>query len=185
MPDVPLGPYRESVAVTIDTNAVGPMLESKTDAIMQALATKMDFTTARLQQVIVDDKLQGQLLNHRLGHLSNSVRPTETVATADEISGGVVAGGTGAPYARALEYGSRAHLIRAVNAKALQFEVSGASDYSPWGGLFSKSDSGMIYVKQVMHPGTRAYAFMRGTLDEQAQEIQAGFQQAAAEGANS
>ena len=167
MPDISYGPFRENVGVTIDTSAVGPMLESKTSAIMKALTAKMDFTTARVQQVIVNDKLQGQLLNHREGNLSNSVRPTETVVTATEIDGGVVAGGTAAPYAAALEYGARAHLIRAINAKALHFSIGGQE----------------MFRKQVMHPGNRAYAFMRSTLDEQAQEIQAGFQEAASEAA--
>lgn len=168
-PSVQYGPFRENVGVTIDTAAVGPFLESKTDAIRKALAAKMDFTTARIQKIIVDDKLQGQLLNHRKGKLSNSVRPTETAVTADEIDGGVVAGGTGAPYARALEYGARAHLIKAVNAKALHFSVGGVE----------------IFRKSVMHPGNRAYAFMRGTLDEEASNIQAGFQEAANEAAKS
>lgn len=185
MPDVSYGPYRENVGVTIDTAAVGPMLESKTDAIRKALAAKMDFTTARMQQIIVNDKLQGQLLNHKTGKLGDSVRPTETVVTADEIDGGVVAGGGVAPYARPLEYGARAHLIRAINAKALAFESSGGSGYEPWGGAFSKGDSTMIFVKSVMHPGNRAYAFMRGTLDEEAANIQIGFQEAATEAASS
>ena len=169
MPDVRYGPFRENVGVTIDTAAVGPFLESKTNAIMKALEAKMDFTSARVQQIIVNDKLQGQLLNHRSGKLSNSVRPTSTVVTVDEIDGGVVAGGSGAPYARPLEYGSRAHLIRAINAKALHFSIGGEE----------------FYRKSVMHPGNRAYAFMRSTLDEEAQNIQAGFQEAASEAAKS
>lgn len=163
------GPYREAVGVTIDTSAVGPYLESKTSAVKDALAAKMDFTTLRLQKIIVDDKLQGQLLNHRTGNLGGSVRPTETTVTETEIDGGVVAGGTGAPYARPLEYGARAHLIQAVNAKALHFSINGKE----------------VFAKSVRHPGNRAYAFMRGTLDEEASNITAGFQDAVTEAARS
>ncbi len=162
-----LGPYREQVGVTIDTSAVGPMLESKTMAIRWALREKMSYTTAHLQQIIVDEKLDGQLLNRRTSSLANSVRQTPTTETTEEIDGGVVAGGTGAPYARPLEYGSQAHEIVAVNAKALHFVIDGKD----------------IFRRRVMHPGNRAYAFMRGTLDEQAEEIRTGFQVAAEEAA--
>lgn len=169
MADRSFGPYRESVSVTIDTNAVGPFLESKTGAIRKALADRMDYTTAMLQMKIVNDKLNGQMLNRRTSHLANSVRPTDTVVTADEIAGGVEAGGRGAPYARPLEYGSGAHVIEAVNAKALRFVVDGK----------------VIFRRRVMHPGTRAYAFMRGTLDENSGLIQEGFQESASEAAQS
>jgi len=169
MTDFFVGPLREQVGVTIDTSAVGPFLESKTSAIQQALAAKMDFTSARIQQIIVNDKLQGQLLQHRTGKLGDSVRTTETVVTSSEIDGGVVAGGGPVDYARALEYGAKAHIIQAMNAKALHFMIDGKE----------------IFRKSVMHPGNRAYAFMRGTLDEEAQNIQAGFQEAATEAAQS
>lgn len=174
-----IGPFREAVGVTVDTSAVGPYLESKTGAVKNALVAKMDYTTLRLQKIIVNDKLQGQLLNHRTGNLGNSVRPTETTVTESEIDGGVVAGGTGAPYARPLEYGSRAHLIRAINAKALAFSVDGGEVVS---GL---TDRETIFRKSVQHPGNRAYAFMRGTLDEEATSITAGFQETVTEAARS
>ena len=162
-----IGPLRESIGVTVDTSSVGPFLESKTGAIRAALARKMDFTEARLQGIIVGDKLSGQLLNRGTGSLSNSVRPTKTIVTNSEITGGVVAGGTGAPHARPLEYGSNAHPIEAVNAKALHFVMNGKE----------------VFFKRVMHPGNRAYAFMRGTLGEESANIQAGFQETAAEAA--
>ena len=168
MADVRPGPYRESVGVTIDTNAVGPFLESKTSAIRAALAEKMTYTSAALTQGILG-KVTGQLLQVRSGRLSTSVRALPTETAPDEITGGATAGGGVVTYARPLEYGSRAHLIMAINAKTLHFQIDGK-------GIFRRS---------VMHPGTRAYAFMRGTLDEQAASIQEGFQQAAIEGAAS
>lgn len=161
MAEVRPGPWRESVGVTIDTNMVGPFLESKMGGIRAALSQKMDYWDARLQQIIVNDKLQGQLLKHRTGKLGDSVRAQETIVTPEEISGGVTAGGGPVDYARPLEYGAKAHLIEAVNAKALHFFIDGKE----------------FFRKSVMHPGVRAYAFMRGTLDEQSVQIQSDFQE--------
>lgn len=163
---MPLGPLREQIGVTIDTNRVGPFLESKITSVRAALTARMDYWSARLQQIIVNDKLQGQLLKHRTGKLGDSVRGEPTQVTASSIEGGVVAGGGPVDYARPLEYGSSAHEIVPVTAKALHFFIDGKE----------------VFAKRVMHPGTRAYAFMRGTLDENAQDFIASMQDAANEG---
>jgi hypothetical protein len=168
MADVRPGPFRESVGVTIDTNAVGPFLESKTGAIRAALAEKMGLTSRNLA-VAVSAKVAGQVLQVHTGRLSGSIRTLPTETSPNEITGGAAAGGAQVVYARPLEYGSRAHIIQAINAKALHFQIGGKE----------------IFAKQVMHPGTRAYAFMRGTLDEQATSIIEGFQETAAEAAAS
>lgn len=162
MADIRPGPFREDVGVTVDTSAVGPFLESRTSQIRAALVARMDYWSLRLQQIIVDEKLQGQLLNHVTGKLGDSVRPRETAVTPAEITGGVTAGGGPVPYARPLEYGSQAHSIVPVRAKALHFFVEGKE----------------IFTQHVNHPGNRAYAFMRGTLDENAARIQQDFQEA-------
>lgn len=167
MADVRLGPFRENLPVTIDTSAVGPFLESKVNSVRDALAERMTYTSAMLQQAIVDEKLSGQLLKIRSGKLASSVRGIETYKTWSTISGGVTAGGGPVVYARSLEYGSKAHDILPRNAKSLHFFVDGKE----------------IFTGRVRHPGTKAYAFMRGTLDEKAQEIVSGFQDAAIEGA--
>lgn len=171
MADVRPGPFRESVGVTIDTNAVGPFLESKTGAIRAALAEKMGLTSRNLA-VAVSAKVTGQVLQVRTGRLSGSIRTLPTETSPNEITGGAAAGGGPVVYARSLEYGSREHripLIQAINAKVLHFQIGGKE----------------IFARSVMHPGTRAYAFMRGTLDEQATSIIEGFQETAAEAAAS
>ena len=165
MPDVPLGPFREQIGFTIDAAGIDAALRSRADAIRSALAAKMTYTGMRLQMIIVNDKLQGQLLQHRTGNLGDSVRPIETEVTPTTISGGVTAGGGPVDYARPLEYGSKEHIIRAVNAKMLHFFIEGRE----------------FFRYSVMHPGNRAYAFLRGTAEEQKENIISGFQQAAAE----
>lgn len=161
MADVRPGPFREGVDVVVDTSSVGPYLEGRTGAIRAALAGKVNYWSLRLQQIIVNEKLQGQLLRHVSGKLGDSVRAMETKLTPEEISGGVTAGGGPVP-ARPLEYGSAAHEIVPVNAHALHFYV----------------DQKEIFTQHVNHPGTKAYAFMRGTLDEHAEEIRNDMQEA-------
>lgn len=186
MSDVSYGPYREGLEITIDVTGVNAFLQEKTSAIRLALAARMTAVSTILQSKVVGDKLSGQLLNRRTGKLSDSVRIVETKTSDTEISGGYTAGGGPVNYAASLEYGSVAHIITAVNKKALAFGVSAQNNYSPWGGAFSaKSDTLMVIVKSVHHPGTRAYAFMRGTLAENADTIKAEFQDAANEAAKS
>lgn len=156
------GPYRESVGVTVDASSVGPYLENKTNAIRAILTQRADYWALRLQMIIVNEKLQGQLLKHRTGKLGDSVRTVPTEVTPDEITAGVTAGGGVVDYARSLEFGSQAHEIVAVNALALHFVIDGKD----------------IFRKRVMHPGTRAYAYMRGTLDENAADMIADIQDA-------
>jgi hypothetical protein len=161
------GPFRESIGIDIDTSAVGPYFAYKGYEIRAALAEKMMAVSTMLQSKIVGDKLSGQLLNRRTGKLSDSVRVVEVSQSTDTIEGGVTAGGGVVDYARSLEYGSQAHDIVPRTKQALAFMIDGK----------------MIFAKRVHHPGTRAYAFMRGTLDEYAATIQAEFQSAAKEAA--
>lgn len=173
-----------TVQTTIDTSAVGPYLEERTSAIRDAIAQRMGAVTTMLMAKIKNDKLSGQLLNQRSSKLYNSVRVDDVQVTDAEIGGGVLAGGGPVNYARALEYGSKPHLIVAKNKKALAFQGSAQNAYAPWGGSFSaKSDTLDIIVKSVKHPGTREYAFMRGTLTEYSDTIKAEFQDAASEAA--
>lgn len=48
-----------------------------------------------------------------------------------------------APYSQYVEAGTRPHIIRARNARALRFQVGGRT----------------VFAKQVSHPGTRPYPF--------------------------
>lgn len=156
-----------SVEVTIDTSAVGPYLQDKSGAIRAALVEKMTAVSTMLQSKIVGEKLSGQLLNRRTGKLSDSVRIEGVTVTDTEIDGGVTAGGGPVTYAAALEYGSKPHIIVPVKARALAFMIDGKQ----------------IFAMRVNHPGTKEYAFMRGTLAENEDVITAEFQDAAREAA--
>jgi hypothetical protein len=164
-----VGPYRQSIEANIDLSAVSAFLESKTEAIRLALAERMTAVDLMLQSKIVEGKLSGDPIKRRTGKLSNSVRPIETMVSGPEITGGVTAGGGPAYYAKFLEYGTRAHLIFPVKARCLAFIIDGKQ----------------VFAMRVNHPGNRAYAFMRGTLEENSQNIIGEFQDAAAEAANS
>jgi len=183
MADVRPGPYRESVGVTIDTNAVGPFLESKTSAIRAALAQKMTETVAMLQMKILG-KLEGEVLHHRTGKLVTSVREgaIATVVSADEITGGVAGGGGPAWYGRLHEYGGTFEVpegrrvalgTKASRAKLMLQAKRGGYDF-------------------ITHVQSKPYSitfpersFMRSTLTENEEEIRAGFQNAAKEAAAS
>jgi HK97 gp10 family phage protein len=58
--------------------------------------------------------------------------------------------GPTAPYAVYVEYGTRPHIIRPVNASVLAFRVSGRTVFTPI----------------VRHPGTKPQPFMRETVQE-------------------
>ena len=61
--------------------------------------------------------------------------------------------GTNVEYAPHVEYGTRPHIIRAKNAKAL-------------------SNGSIIFGKKVNHPGTKPQPFLRPALDENEDKIQ-------------
>jgi len=187
-----IGPLRENVGVTVDTSAVGPFLESKTDAVRQALASKMTEVTAMLEMKIQpkllgdpETRIKGELpLAKRTRNLFGSLRPVETAMSEAEITGGVQAGGGEADYAKYLEYGTRAHIIAAVNAKALRFFAT-SENMAGESRMMTELGGLLTFAKVVHHPGNPAFAFMRGTLDENAEEIRTGFQETASEAARS
>lgn len=62
-----------------------------------------------------------------------------------------------AAYAKIMEYGSAAHIIEPVKAKALRWYEGGAS----------------VFAKRVKHPGTKPYAFVRKTAQKWPQIVEA------------
>jgi len=179
-----IGPLREQVGVTIDTSAVGPYLESKTGAIREALARKMNDTTLMLIRKITTEKLEGQVLKHRTGKLVTSVRQGQekAVVTPDSITGGVTGAGGAAWYGRLHEYGGtfEAHRGRRV--------ALGSRKQRQRLSLQAKA-GGEDYVTHVQSkPYTIHFperSFMRSSLTEEAEGIIEGFQQTAKEAANS
>src|SRR5690349_17408294 len=82
--------------------------------------------------------------------LTNSIQPAGVTGSfkAGTLEGTVAAG---APYASAIEHGSRPHKIRARNRKALRWVVP----------------AGFRFAVEVNHPGNRAYRFLENALDAQ------------------
>ncbi len=109
-------------------------------------------------------------IQQRSGHLARSVT-SEVEETGNVVEGIVGVPEGGPPYARILELGgtTRAHVIRARNARFLAFEANN-SNYTPWGigGL-----GGTVYRKKVNHPGSHfpARPYLQTSFDEQIGQI--------------
>lgn len=71
---------------------------------------------------------------------------------------GVIA--VNADYAGAVEFGSKAHIIRPRRKKALAFK--------PGAGFKFWDESGRVVVKFVKHPGTKAQPYLRPAMKEEA-----------------
>ncbi len=156
--------FYAKVEVTIDSSAVGPYLDSKGDAIREALLRRMQIVSEMLQKKILG-KLGDDPIKQRTGKLATSVRVIPPEDTGDEIEGGVQSGGGPAYYARMLESGTEAHDIVPVTKQALQFFIDGKE----------------LFRKRVHHPGTKAYKFMSETLEENADNIIGEFKDAVKE----
>jgi phage gpG-like protein len=127
------------------------------DAVVAALADQAETAQADLEARI-RGKLSGEVLHVRSGALLGSIN---TEVEDDDGSINITAGSSGVPYAAILEHGGKtaAHEIVAVKAKALAFLMGGAR----------------VFAKSVHHPGSliRAYAYLSGTLDEAAGDMEA------------
>ena len=117
-------------------------------------ARKLEGITGRLRAVeeYIVREVADSALSHaraltpvRSGRLRGSLRI--------EAHGGtelhVVMGGSRAPYAPYVEYGTRPHVIRPRRAEALRFEIEGD----------------MVYARLVHHPGTRPMEIMARAAD--------------------
>ena len=125
-------------------------LMSKRDALLLALEAKMK---ARVPV--------------KTGALRRSIFSKAT-DTADAVAG-MTATSPDVNYASFVEIGTKAHIIRAVNAKALAFQMGGKT----------------VFATQVMHPGTTGQFFVLQTFQDMRQqiidELEAAAQGAAAE----
>lgn len=84
-----------------------------------------------------------QIAPRRTGRLASSIRTGTTSRTGLwQVSTSIQAD---TPYARFVHEGTRPHVIRPRNARALRFEISGR----------------VIFAARVNHPGTRARPFLR------------------------
>jgi phage gpG-like protein len=98
---------------------------------------------------LVQDSMAGSGLKSRSGRLAQSVE-----VEADETSVSARIDTAAVPYAAIQEYGgtTRAHVIEAINAAALRFEIGGRT----------------VFAKRVMHPGSviPAHSFLATALAE-------------------
>jgi HK97 gp10 family phage protein len=87
--------------------------------------------------------VHGPLVQSHTGNLSRAIFSKMLSDTT-----GMVGVGKEAPYAGFVNNGTRPHIIRAVNAKALRFFVGGSA----------------VFAKYVNHPGTKPTLFMETAL---------------------
>jgi hypothetical protein len=80
-------------------------LVSKTDTIIGRLTLKLNSLMIRLSAKIVGEKLEGQLLHHRTGKLSNSIRVIPPVIEGGNLRAGVQGAGGPAWYGKLHEWG--------------------------------------------------------------------------------
>ena len=140
-------------------------LRSRLPTIKTALTERMQALMISLQAHIVADKLSGQVLHHRTGHLIDSVRlePPQATVEGQMVVGGVQSGGAIATYAKIHEYGTTdSYEIVPSTKKALAFLVNGRQ----------------VVVKRVLHPPFPERSFMRSSLEDMRQTIVAGLQSA-------
>jgi phage gpG-like protein len=106
-------------------------LGAMTGKIRTAARSSLDAWAVELAGYIKAEKLSGQVLNRRTGRLSSSVHPVTGIESGTSVSAGA-GGGAGVPYAKIHEYGGMipAHVVAAINAKALAFTVNGVMRFA-------------------------------------------------------
>jgi hypothetical protein len=133
-------------------------LKAKGPRIIEVLMTKVNALMFALQAYVVGQKLSGQVLHHRTGVLSGSIRAIPAALEGTSIIGAVEGAGGPAFYGAIHEYGGTgAYPIVAVRARALAFLMDGKK----------------VFAKSVMHPAAQIRAFMAPSLEENAADIEA------------
>lgn len=136
---------------------VGPIVDADLQPIVEAMGRFELAADRRLKQALgmfASEVAVHAKQNHdytdRTGRLTSSITDapvTGTFATGLHVD--VVAGGTrGVTYASHVEFGTRPHIIRPKNRSMLRFVQGGAERFA----------------RQVRHPGTRPYRFLRNAL---------------------
>ena len=144
--------------------ALTARLNGLPDKVHTALLAKIGQLTLMLENYVKTQKLSGQVLNVRSGDLRRSIN-SDVRDAASLIVGRVFSAGD-VKYARIHEYGgqTRAHIIEAVNGKALHFVVGGKD----------------VFVKRINHPGSKMpeRSFLRSSLAENRDAIEQGIRDA-------
>lgn len=159
-----------SVTITGDRELVARLTEMP-GRVHSALLAKVWELALKLEAKVKNEKLSGQVLNHKSGNLWRSifsdVQDGPTAVTGKVASSGDV------KYAAIHEFGGHipAHEIEARNAQALSFA---------WNGK-------QVFAKKVYFPGADMpeRSFLRSSLSEMKDEIVSGLTQAVNEGVRS
>jgi len=135
-------------------------LQERVPQISTELSKAVKVLSVKFVRVVKQDKLSGQVLKNRTGHLRGSIRP-ETETTQNSTTATIYAGGFRAPYGVIHEYGGviPAHTVVPRFAKALAFTPAGGGD--------------RIVRKLARIPDVRMpeRSYMRSTLTEMRDEI--------------
>lgn len=136
--------------------------------VAQSLYRKVTELALMLENYVKTQKLSGQVLQHRTGHLQQSIH-SDSTASASSVVGRVFSAAP-MPYAAIHEFGGviPAHIIRAKNALALHF-MSGGKD---------------VFAKYVNMPDVNmpARSYMRSSLADNKDKIIEGMKDAVSEG---
>jgi hypothetical protein len=132
-------------------------LAQKPELFVQAVARKVRKFVLLLQRKIVNEKLQGQVLQHRSGKLGRSIHALPVVVEGQVVTGAVEGAGPPATYGVYQELGGeRCYTIEPKTKKALAFIAHGGAKE---------------FAKKVAHPPIKQHSFMRSSLDEMTNEI--------------
>jgi phage gpG-like protein len=152
--------------ISVDSRQIMARLSVMPDKLRAAFLKKT-YSLAEKLKSKVQQNLTNKLLNIRTGKLVRSIFQQVTNST-NEVSGRVYS--SGLPYAAIQEYGgqTKAHIIEAVNGKALMFNMGGKQ----------------VFFKRVHHPGSniKGAHYMGQAFAEMTPEIRAGYEQAVVEG---
>lgn len=140
-----------AITVRVQLGAFEGELATLRDRLIASVTHGMTVGLRRLQTVVVDEKLAGQVLHRRTRTLIRSVRLRPAEAHGDQIRGAVEAGGGVAWYGRLHEYGtSRSFVVRATRARALRFVVGGQT----------------VFARATTHPPFPERSFLRSAFTE-------------------
>jgi phage gpG-like protein len=143
-------------------------LKGVTPAVHTALEKKIQQLVIRLQRLVVQDKLQGEVLNVRTGRLQRSINQV-MVSQENKVSGIV---STNVVYAHAQEYGFKG----TVNVKEHLRTLTQA---------FGKELKSPVQVTVKAHPmkmNLDPHSFLRSALGEMADDVINGIEDAVKEG---
>jgi phage gpG-like protein len=154
--------------VTVDDRVIMARLSAMPGKLRAAIL-KTTYTLAEKLKSKVQQNLTNKLLNIRTGKLSRSIFEQVTNST-NEVSGRVFS--SGLTYAAIQEFGgeTKAHIIEAVNGKALAFKMGGKD----------------VFFKRVHHPGShiKGAHYMGEAFKEMTPEIRQQYEQAVKGAAN-